>query len=224
MSDKNIKPSDYETIRYKDKYRIESARLKGRDYSSNGAYFITICVHDKKCIFGKVVNGEMILSDFGKIVDAEWLKSFEIRSELFCYEYQIMPNHIHAIVVIQNDDMFGKNDTVETHGRASGNNAGSVKTHGHASLHGDGQTHGRASLHRTPKSISSFVGGFKSSVTKTINELRNTPKVPVWQPRFHDHIIRNDDELANIQLYIMHNPLNWESDDYFSIEKEPHRE
>jgi len=54
-----------------------------------------------------------------------------------------------------------------------------------------------------------FVAGFKSSVTKHLNELRQTPKLPVWESRFHDHIIRNDDENQRIYNYIVNNPANW---------------
>jgi len=102
------------------------------------------------------------------------------------------------------------------------------------------ETHGRASLpttppttplstppttlsqlnfgiaYRPPKSISSFVAGFKSAVTKRINEYRNTPKQPVWQERFHDHIIRNEEEYQRISDYIKNNPANWKDDKFYS--------
>ncbi|MCS6888519.1 MAG: transposase, partial [Chloroflexus sp.] len=63
-----------------------------------------------------------------------------------------------------------------------------------------------------PKSISSFVAGFKSATTKRINEYRQTPGMPVWQPRFHDHIIRNDVAYQRITAYIRNNPARWERD------------
>ncbi|TAM98365.1 MAG: transposase, partial [Chitinophagaceae bacterium] len=64
-------------------------------------------------------------------------------------------------------------------------------------------------------SISSFVAGFKSSATKRINEFRKTPKKPVWQSRFHDHIIRNESEHNRIDQYILSNPQNWNGDKFF---------
>lgn len=67
----------------------------------------------------------------------------------------------------------------------------------------------------TPKSLSSFVAGFKSSVTKQINQLRNTPHYPVWQRNYYEHIIRNDDELNRIRQYIINNPLNWQLDENY---------
>ncbi len=181
---------------YKNKYRVESARLKGWDYSSPGHYFITICTKNRECFFGNVLRGEIVLSEIGKIVDSEWLKSFEIRSELWCDEYCIMPNHIHGIVIINGND--GNGTAVEAHGRAPlrpNNTPFNIK--------------------RSPRSISSFVAGFKSSATKIINELRNTPGIPVWQPRFHDHIIRDENELRRIRQYIIDNPVNWQKDDNY---------
>ena len=66
--------------------------------------------------------------------------------------------------------------------------------------------------YRPPKSISSFMAGFKSSATKRINEYRQTPRKPVWQSKFHDRIIRNAGEYRRISRYIEHNPAKWEYD------------
>ena len=60
------------------------------------------------------------------------------------------------------------------------------------------------------------MAGFKSSATTRINIYRNTPKIPVWQTRFHDHIIRDDDEFNRIKNYIETNPANWEDDKFFN--------
>lgn len=79
-----------------------SIRLQGYDYAQNGAYFITICVHEEKCIFGSVVNHKMVLNEFGIIAHDEWIKSSKIRAEIEIDECVIMPNHLHGIVFIQN--------------------------------------------------------------------------------------------------------------------------
>jgi REP element-mobilizing transposase RayT len=182
--------------------------LKDFDYSSAGKYFITICTKNREDLFGKIENGIMRLSEIGEITKQIWEESFNIRRELFCEEYTIMPNHIHAIVTINHQNI------VETHGRASlpenvwHGNAG--KTTGRASLQ-NGHRNGVA--RRTPKSISSFVAGFKSVVTKQINKYIKSPGVPVWQSRFYDHIIRNESELNRIREYIITNPLNWMEDE-----------
>ena len=120
--------------KFKNKYRVESHRMPGWDYSGNGYYFITLVTQNRECNLGEIINEKMILSDFGKIVDTEWKKSFEIRNELFCDEYIIMPNHLHAIVIIKkskNDDdlniIHGMNNT-------NGSHDSNVETHGSASL------------------------------------------------------------------------------------------
>jgi REP element-mobilizing transposase RayT len=106
---------------FRNRYRIESARLTEWDYSSPGRYFVTICLLDRSEMFGMIMNDEMRMNDYGNIVDDEWGKSFEIRHELKRDEFVVMPNHIHGIV-----RMIGSSISVETHGP--------VETHGRASL------------------------------------------------------------------------------------------
>jgi REP element-mobilizing transposase RayT len=198
--------------KFQNKYRIPSARWQAWDYSSEGLYFITINVENHECLFGTIADKEMYLSEFGQIVFDEWNKSFEIRLELFCDTYVIMPNHIHAILRIENP--------VETHGRASDDvqpdnreNDSRLETHGRASLRGGGRD-GYGIAFREPKSISSFVGGFKSAVTTRINTLRHTKGKQVWQERFHDHVIRDYEECRRIGAYIDSNIENWKDDRY----------
>ena len=189
--------------KFQNKYRIPSARAPWWDYNNNGAYFITICAAGGKCLFGKINADEIILSETGVIVQQEWEKSFEIRAELFCDAFVIMPNHIHAIVQIKNN----QND----HAPKTPDNTDAYHSSAAAT---PADTPGVS--HRAPKSLSSFIAGFKSSATKQINEWRRAPKTPVWQSRFHDHIIRNDDDYAHIKHYIETNPSNWKTDTFFS--------
>ncbi len=77
-----------------------SIRLKGYDYSQAGLYFITICVQNRKCLFGEIANGEMILNDAGIMVENEWLKLPERFNNIQLHEYVVMPNHFHAILEI----------------------------------------------------------------------------------------------------------------------------
>lgn len=196
--------------KFQNKYRIPSARWQAWDYSSDALYFITICTANRACIFGDIVNGEFLISETGKIIEEEWFKSFEIRKELSCDSYVIMPNHIHAILRI----------TVETHGGASAiiNDDSDIKTNCRTIDDSDvsgNKTHCRASLrgvaYREPKSISSFVAGFKSVTTTQINKLRNT-KSSIWQTRFHDHVIRDYEEHRKIAGYIDTNIQKWHAD------------
>jgi REP element-mobilizing transposase RayT len=193
--------------KFLNKYRSESARASWWDYANDGVYFITICTANRDWLFGEISNNEMFLSQIGLIVYNEWNISFDMRAELFCDNFVIMPNHIHAILRIENG-INKNNDPVGTYGRAS--------------LQGDDdeqqQNKNTGVAYRSPKSISSFVAGFKSAATKQINEFRKTPKMPVWQSRFHDHIIRNNDEYQRIYNYIENNIQNWNNDKFFKTE------
>jgi len=165
---------------FSDKYRIESARLPGWNYAADGSYFLTICTYKSECIFGRILNGKMELSDFGAIVQEELLRSFEIRRELKCICFTIMPNHLHLIV---NISQSGIGNHIEER------NTG-----------------------LKPKSISSFVGGLKSSATSRIISQSHARCNKIWQPRFHDHIIRDSKEFDFISNYIANNPATWAQD------------
>ena len=196
--------------KFKNKYRNESARASWWDYANDGAYFITICTAGREWLFGEISNNEMHLSSIGEIVYHEWNKSFDMRAELFCDTFVIMPNHIHAILRIENG-IVGAGGTVGTHGRASQLDGRAFQQN---------QTSSNTGVaYRSPKSISSFVAGFKSAATKRINEYRNSPKIPVWQPRFHDHIIRNELAYHRIYNYIEMNIEKWEKDQLFKKEE-----
>ena len=209
--------------KFQNKYRIASHRRPGWDYSSNGMYFITVVTQNMVCNLGEVVMGDVPavqLSDFGKIVDAEWHKSFEIRNELFLDKYIIMPNHLHAIVVINNDEiMMGNGDGGDDGGDGGTDN---VETHGRASL----PQPQLQTLHRLPKSISSFFGGFKSAVNSKIDDYidehqLNIPKYNrnnhFFQPNYHDHIIRDEQSYHRISNYIINNPAKWCDDKFYRL-------
>jgi REP element-mobilizing transposase RayT len=131
---------------YKNKYRIQSHRKPNWDYSADAHYFLTIVTQNRACNLGKIVSTEMKLSDFGEIVVQEWFRSFEIRDELILHQFILMPNHLHAIVEIQNKNR-GKmidggttvGDTTDGGTTDGGTTVGgtTVETHGRASLRMD---------------------------------------------------------------------------------------
>lgn len=79
-----------------------SIRLQGYDYGQSGAYFITLCTHNKECWFGEIRDSQMRLNQLGKIIAQEWLRTPEIRPEIILDEWIIMPNHLHGIIIITN--------------------------------------------------------------------------------------------------------------------------
>ena len=95
------------------KHRRRSIRLPGYDYTSPGAYFVTICTHQGELLFGDVVDGEVALNEQGQIPYEEWLASEQIRQEVELDAFVIMPNHVHGIVWIREAD---DNPSVEVHG------------------------------------------------------------------------------------------------------------
>ena len=159
-----------------------SIRLEGYDYAQAGAYFVTICAHARECLFGEIDADAMMLSEFGEIVRDEWLKSCAIRSEIKLDAYIVMPNHFHGIVYIASTDSIRGDDRLV------------------------------APVGPKPKSLGAFMAGFKSAVTKRINEMRRTPGATVWQRNYYEHIIRNEADYNRIAEYINHNPQRWAQD------------
>ena len=87
----------------------KSIRIKGYDYSSPGAYFVTVVTQGRKCLFGEVVDGEMMENILGKIVRNEWFNTAILRpsAQLKEDEFVVMPNHVHGIIWLIDDDLVG---------------------------------------------------------------------------------------------------------------------
>lgn len=176
-----------------------STRLPDFDYTTAGAYFVTICAHERACLFGDIIDGEMRLNEWGEIVQQTWDAVPGHFSNVALDQFIIMPNHVHGIILLNDDDRVGATHAspvivAHDHGRAT-----------HASPLPPGPK---------PQSIGAIVGSFKSAATKRINLLRNSPAQPVWQRNFYEHVIRNDRDLAAIRDYIAGNPWNWADDDH----------
>lgn len=224
--------------KYKNKYRIQSHRRPDWNYSGEGIYFITLVTQNRECNLGQILNRDgkpsIKLSDFGIIVQNEWANSFQIRQELFCDEYIIMPNHLHAIVVLTQTDDRGRLD--DGGGLDGGVGDSHVETHGRASLPSQTRSDNNPNhppnpnFIRKPRSISSFMAGFKSAVNSKIDDFidahqLNVPKFHrnnhFFQPNYYDHIIRNEGEYQRIKTYIINNPSRWHQDK-FNPSKETH--
>jgi putative transposase len=198
-----------------------SIRLKGYDYSQNGAYFVTICSWNRECLFGEIAgiktdNPEMILNEYGKIVHDEWMRTVLIRKEIEIDEFIVMPNHFHGIVFIH-----GKGDRPVAQMTAiAGCIQGRPPISGQTNqIRQDSRMIGAAGAPTDeqpgpkPKSIGSFLAGFKSIITKRVNEIRLSPGAPVWQRNYYERIIRNEIEFNRICEYIINNPMNWNDDE-----------
>ena len=137
--------------------------MPGWDYSGNGMYFITLVTQNRECNLGQVVVTQgrvsMQYSDFGKIVRDEWIKSFEMRNELFLDEYIIMPNHLHAIIILNNPN---DKRILDSRGIHRGIHREINHENGHGFI--------PSGFIRKPRSISSFIAGFKSAINSKIDD------------------------------------------------------
>jgi len=171
----------------------ESIRLIGHDYGEPGLYFITICSKNRRNLFGQIIDGKMVLSDIGKIVQKEWEATKIIRPNTDLDEYVIMPNHLHGIIEIKYK-IQPKNVGIDCN----------------QSLRGNGPFHKYG-----PQSNNLFaiIRGFKGAATKKVNMfLGSLNGGSIWQSRFYDHIIVDENSYNKITNYIYENPANWESD------------
>ena len=176
------------------KHHRRSIRLPGYDYASPGAYFVTICAYQRHCLFGQVVDGVVNLNRFGRLVETEWLRSPDIRREIELDTFVVMPNHLHGIVwIVATDQTAG--------------------ARGPSPLPTSNISSRQPARGPSTKSLGAFVAGFKSTVTKQINQLRATPGQPVWQRNYWERVIRDERALHAIRRYIQTNPARWVEDD-----------
>ena len=182
----------------------QSLRLQHYDYSQTGAYFVTICTHQRNCLLGDVVDGAMVLSALGLIVQKAWdvLPFNEANIELDACV--VMPNHVHGIIVLQNHDLI-------SHGLI---NQGAINL---APTEADGvldRVGARfiAPKDITPKKLGEIVRVFKAKCSYAVNKVLDTQGVPLWQRNYFERVIRNDDDLAKARQYIQNNPLQWHLD------------
>jgi REP element-mobilizing transposase RayT len=177
-----------------------SIRLQRYDYSKAGLYFITICSAGRAYLFGEIMDGVMHLNDEGKIVEAEWLRTPEIRADVTLDAFVVMPNHMHGIVVITSDRV------------GDVGNAGDVGDVGDVGRMQYAPTSSGDAFRSPSQTIGAIVRGFKSAATKRINDLRGTSGISVWQRNYYEHIVRDDADLDRIRAYIANNPRRWSLD------------
>lgn len=170
-----------------------SIRLKDYDYAQAGAYFVTIVVQGRKCLFDEIVGGVMQLNDAGFMVEAAWNDLQKYYTGVEPDTFVVMPNHIHGIIAL-----------VGTDRRATPNS--------------EGQPQGVAPTRNPAKmSLSDVVHRFKTLTTKRyIEGVKRFSWVSfatrLWQRNYFEHVIRNDESLNRIRQYILDNPARWEFD------------
>jgi REP element-mobilizing transposase RayT len=179
-----------------DKHHRRSIRLPKYDYSSSGAYFITICTHQRECLFGEIVDGEMQLNPLGQLVHVCWQRLPFHFPNLQLDAFVVMPNHVHGILVLADSRK----------GEASGR--GRVAQYeNHCPDASPLQPRGTI-----PGSVGSIVQNFKSVSAQRINRHCQPNTIKIWQRNYYEHIVRNEESLQYIRQYIQNNPLSWQDD------------
>ena len=187
-------------------------RLQGFDYTSPGAYFVTICTQNRANVFGEIIESEMKLNEYAEIAKNYWLYINRHFSNVRSDEFVIMPDHFHGIVFIIDTtiiDSVGDGSPVPY---ATGEKLtlSSVSTTGEETS--PLQVKNVDWSVKKP-TLGQIVGYFKYQSAKRINEMRDTPGVKIWQRSFYDHVIRTDEDLAVLRDYILNNPLGLEIGD-----------
>lgn len=189
--------------KFQNKYRIPSARAMWHD-NNGGEYFVTICTAQRRHYFGEITNGDMHQTMLAQQLDKLILEIKTHHPYAEIPVYQIMPNHVHLIVCIDGGD-----DCRDVACRVSKGITGITAETGLTGLTGKNEQMRDIANHRGL--LSTTIGGLKSALTKYANanylEFR-------WQTRFHDHIIRNQDEMNRIATYIENNIETWVMDKF----------
>ena len=185
---------------------------------NEGRYFVTVCTHDHRHCFGKIENGVMTMTTVGRCLDEELKNATSRHPHIEIVQYVVMPNHFHAII-----NIVGTRRAVSVENTTDGN----VRTLRAASENNDCNDDNADTARRVPTTeerltkgigihrlplLSTFIGSLKSAVTKYAHECG----IPfAWQPRYHDHAIRDWKDNNNISQYIENNVMNWEKDCFY---------
>ena len=220
---------------YQNRFLIPSARAAWHDYNG-GLYFITICTAGREHYFGEIADGQMHLSEIGTFTDESIRKIESLHNDICVPLYVIMPNHIHLIMIVESMAPADANVRIPTTPNVETPLVSNVETptvetpyydvstKNNVSTNGnDVSTINNVTANAAPRNetmqkianqcgrVSHIISRFKTAVTKYAND---NGLVFGWQPRFHDHIVRNQNEINGIAEYIENNVANWETDCY----------
>jgi len=185
------------------KHHRRSIRLNGYDYTHPGAYFVTLCTHDRGWLFGDIMHEQMRLNAWGEIVQKCWLDIPAHFPHVSLDAFVVMPNHFHGIIIIK--DSVRAQHVAPLLPPASQQSPAPLPP-----------PSGVTATNVAPGSLGAVVRAFKSAVTKHINRQRDTPAAPVWHRNYYEHIIRDENSFNTIRLYVETNPAQWMQDSLYN--------
>jgi REP element-mobilizing transposase RayT len=203
------------------KYNRRSIRLRDYDYTSPGAYFITICTQDRKSIFGEIVNNEMQLNELGESLQLIWNALPERFSNLELDHFVIMPDHIHGIIIIKETNFIFAEDSYKSELPERFRNSTYSKRATNRVSASFAPPHPRGAINRAPTELPSLRPADKNRILPLGEVIRTFKAVTAhkihsqgrldfkWQRNYHEHIIRKDDDLDRVRQYIIDNPAQW---------------
>jgi putative transposase len=164
-----------------DIHHRRSIRLQGYDYAQPGAYFVTICAHYETPAFSTIHDGNVALTEIGKIIERCWHALPRFFSTIALDAYVIMPDHFHGIIIIKNQNTCTISEPAPStfcHGTVAG-------------------------------ALGAMIQNFKSVSTRKINQQAQIRGRTVWQRNYFERIIRNEAGLNAARQYIADNPIKW---------------
>ncbi len=165
------------------KHHRRSIRLRGYDYSTTGAYFVTICVEQRRCLFGDVIDEAIQLHKAGQMIQHMWQQMPQRFPMIMLDTFVVMPNHFHAIVHLESQPYLDTSGTTPPTRTTLGDVLGAFKS----------------------LTTNAYVRGVHHENWPQFDRR-------LWQRTYWDRIIRNDSELRNVRAYIERNPAQWLAD------------
>jgi REP element-mobilizing transposase RayT len=182
-----------------DSHRRRSLRLQNFNYAAAGAYFVTICTHQRAEVFGHIEANTVTLSSAGKVIESVWEEIPAHHASVAPDEFVVMPNHIHGILVIHESPAGAR--VIE-----SDSTSASVE----AQFIAPKSASERVEQNHTAM-VGAIVRAFKARCTHAIHQAQSA-ETTIWQRNYYEHIIRNEKELMSIREYISNNPMQWDLD------------
>jgi putative transposase len=167
--------------------RRRSIRLRGYDYAGPGSLFFTFCTADRFNYFGSVENGEMSENEIGDLAWAEWHRTLDLRPEIDCHAFVVMPNHVHGLISLNPNSRSTPMPPID-------------------------QPDAPFFARKRPRSLSTMATGFKGAVTREMRQRTGDSHLEIWQRNYHERVVRDEREFDTILKYIEENPFWWDED------------